>query len=291
VTYFDQNNQPLPSPLPNPFVTGNQTITAIVSNLNNENCTATTQIRFIVRPTPQFFPDESFYICRTENTPFTTLQAALFVNKFNFTIEWFRNDVLIPNANGISLNVNQDGLYEVVATNEFGCQNSRFIEINYSEIAQIESLTVTDLTENGSVLVTVSGIGNYLYSLNNGPYQSEPLFENLNPGIYEIFVKDVLNDCGIVSKSFAVIGIPKFFTPNGDGFNDYFEVKGVNGVFNKESKIYIYDRLGKLIYEVVPGQTGWDGTFNGNALPATDYWYRIELEDGRLLKGHFSLLR
>ena len=291
VQYFDVDNQPLPSPLPNPFVTGNQIITAVVSNIENENCTASTTIRFIVRPTPQFFPDESFYICRTENTPFTTLQAALFVNNYDFTIEWFRNDTIIPNANGISLNVNEDGLYEVVATNEFGCQNSRFIEITYSEIAQIDSLVIQDLTENGSVMVNVSGVGEYVYSLNDSAYQTSPFFENLAPGIYEIIVKDILNDCGIVSRSFAIIGIPKFFTPNGDGFNDFFEVQGVNGVFNKESKIYIYDRFGKLIHEVIPGQVGWDGTFNGNALPATDYWYRVELEDGRQLKGHFSLLR
>ncbi|MFY8188251.1 MAG: T9SS type B sorting domain-containing protein [Flavobacterium sp.] len=291
VTYFDQDNQPLPSPLPNPFVTGNQIVTAVVSNINNENCTTSTQIRFIVRPTPQFFPDESFYICKTENTPFTTLHAAMFVNNYDFTIEWFRNDVLIPNANGISLNVNQDGLYEVVATNEFGCQNSRFIEITYSEVAQIQSLIVEDLTENGSVSILASGVGEYVYSLNNGPYQTTPFFDQLAPGIYEVFVKDVLNDCGIVSKSFAIIGIPKFFTPNGDGVNDFFEVKGVNSIFNNQTKIYIFDRFGKFIHEVIPGQPGWDGTFNGNALPSTDYWYRVELEDGRLLKGNFSLIR
>uniref|UniRef100_UPI00404A74B5 T9SS type B sorting domain-containing protein n=1 Tax=Flavobacterium sp. TaxID=239 RepID=UPI00404A74B5 len=293
VEYFDQNNNPLPSPLPNPFVTETQIITAVVTNANNDTCSASKQIKFFVRPIPQFFPDETIYLCRTDNTSFITLQAALIVTDYDYTIEWFRNDTLIPNANGISLNVNQDGLYEVVATNEFGCVNSRFITIIYSEVAQIDSITVVDLAANNSISIAVSGVGEYLFSLNNieGPYQSEPYFENLLPGIYEVFIKDVLNDCGIVSQTVAVIGIPKFITPNDDGFNDFFEVKGVNGVFNSESKIYIFDRYGKLIYQVIPGQTGWDGTFNGETLPATDYWYRIQLEDGREIKGHFSLIR
>ncbi|MDG1052298.1 MAG: T9SS type B sorting domain-containing protein, partial [Flavobacteriaceae bacterium] len=40
-----------------------------------------------------------------------------------------------------------------------------------------------------------------------------------------------------------------------------------------------------------PLTDGWDGNFNGRPMPASDYWFRINLEDGREFKSHFSLIR
>jgi gliding motility-associated-like protein len=87
------------------------------------------------------------------------------------------------------------------------------------------------------------------------------------------------------------LGIPNYFTPNGDGFNEYWNIKGVNAAFNAKTVIYIFDRYGKLITQIKPTSQGWNGTFNGQQMPATDYWYSVQLEDGRILKGHFSLKR
>ena len=64
-----------------------------------------------------------------------------------------------------------------------------------------------------------------------------------------------------MSQTIAVIGVPKFFTPNGDGQNDYWNVKGVNANFNENSIIYIFDRYGKLLKQIVASSQGWDGTF------------------------------
>jgi gliding motility-associated-like protein len=61
----------------------------------------------------------------------------------------------------------------------------------------------------------------------------------------------------------------KIFTQNGDGYNDYWNVK-VNASFNTNSIIFIYDRYGKLITKINTSD-GWDGTFNGNPLPSDDY--------------------
>lgn len=94
-----------------------------------------------------------------------------------------------------------------------------------------------------------------------------------------------------MSQTIAVIGIPKFFTPNGDGQNDYWNVKGVSVNFNANSTIYIYDRYGKLLKQITASSQGWDGTFTGQPLPSDDYWYTIKLDDGREAKGHFSLKR
>jgi gliding motility-associated-like protein len=105
-----------------------------------------------------------------------------------------------------------------------------------------------------------------------------------------VYVNDT-NGCGIVSRTISVIGVPKYFTPNNDGVNDFWNVKGINDRFNAKTTIYIFDRYGKLLKQINPAGPGWDGTFIGAPLPSDDYWYTIKLEDGRQTKGHFSLKR
>ena len=83
-----------------------------------------------------------------------------------------------------------------------------------------------------------------------------------------------------------------FFTPNGDGENDRWKVKNLDTYQN--STIRIFDRYGKVLYSS-SGQdfeNGWDGTYNGNKLPATDYWYEITIDEiDQEYFGHFTLIR
>jgi gliding motility-associated-like protein len=105
-----------------------------------------------------------------------------------------------------------------------------------------------------------------------------------------LYVRDQ-NGCGTNVIQINVIGYLKFFTPNNDGANDFWQVKGIDNQFQANSTISIFDRYGKLITQIQPNAQGWDGTFNGQALPASDYWFKVNLEDGRIFKGHFSLKR
>jgi gliding motility-associated-like protein len=126
------------------------------------------------------------------------------------------------------------------------------------------------MTDINTVTVNVTGSGNYEYSLNDpyGPFQSSNFFDNVPAGIRSICKRQ--NGCGIVSQRIAILGA---FHSNGDGYNDYWNVKGVNASFNTNSIIFIYDRYGKLITKINTNSDGWDGTFNGNPLPSDDYWY------------------
>ncbi|MEP4782516.1 MAG: T9SS type B sorting domain-containing protein [Algibacter sp.] len=81
---------------------------------------------------------------------------------------------------------------------------------------------------------------------------------------------------------------PKFFTPNNDSSNDYWIVPDP---LNRVSKVFIYNRYGKLLKQIDNISAGWDGTFNGKSLSTDDYWYQIIYNDGEVLKGHFSLVR
>jgi len=83
-----------------------------------------------------------------------------------------------------------------------------------------------------------------------------------------------------------------FFTPNGDGENDYWKIKDIDVYPN--SIVRVYDRFGKLIYSAKGEEfeVGWDGTYNGNKMPATDYWYEIDIEEiDKVYFGHFTLIR
>lgn len=87
------------------------------------------------------------------------------------------------------------------------------------------------------------------------------------------------------------IGYPNYFTPNGDGYHDYWQVRGLDINTNSRSKIYIFNRFGKLLKQISLVGEGWDGTYNGRQMPADDYWYSIQFDDGRNVKGHFALKR
>jgi gliding motility-associated-like protein len=81
--------------------------------------------------------------------------------------------------------------------------------------------------------------------------------------------------------------IPKFFTPNADGFNDTWEITGIN---DQNYSIHIFDRYGRLL-KVLGKNGSWDGNYNGKPLPSSDYWFQLILENGSTKKGHFSLKR
>jgi gliding motility-associated-like protein len=191
--------------------------------------------------------------------------------------------------------VNQSGDYTVDVINSDGCSKTRKVIVTDSNQATIKDIQIESITddENTITILLANSIGNYEYSLNNenGPFQTSPVFENVSAGFHTIYVNDS-NGCGVVNKMFAIVGFPHFFTPNGDGINDSWKINGVDGVFNKETIVSIFDRFGKLLKEIVAIETkGWDGTLNGSAMPADDYWFVVKLADGNTAKGHFTLKR
>lgn len=114
------------------------------------------------------------------------------------------------------------------------------------------------------------------------------MFTNLSPGDYTVFVRDK-EACGIDSRDVYIMATPHFFTPNNDGFNDHWQI--FSSSKEQGLRIYIYDRYGKLIKQLSPTERGWDGTYLGRNMPASDYWFGVERKDGRVYKGNFSLRR
>ena len=149
-----------------------------------------------------------------------------------------------------------------------------------------------DALENNTVTVTISGEGEYEYAIDDafGSYQDSNVFENVASGIHTIYIRDK-KGCGTIEEEVSVIGFPKFFTPNNDTQHDYWQVSGISDQFQANSSILIFDRRGKLLAELDPLGPGWDGTYNGNLLPTSDYWFKVKLQDGRTFTSHFTLKR
>jgi gliding motility-associated-like protein len=298
VKYFDANGNSLSSPLPNPFVTGTQNITVVVENPINTTCQATQIIPFKVNPLPKIKLNtdgsEDELVCSNLPTFFVQLNAGIQDGSStnNYTYIWSKDGVVIPGKTAYTLDVNAEGIYTVEVATLSGCSRIRTIKVTPSDIAHFDTAVIVDMTDINTITINVTGAGDYEYSLDESTsfFQDSNILTNVPAGIHEIYIRDK-NGCGTISKTVAVVGLPKFFTPNNDGYNDYWNVKGVNVVFNSKSLIYIFDRYGKLLKQIAPTSEGWDGTFNGNPMPGDDYWYTIKLEDGREAKGHFSLKR
>lgn len=168
------------------------------------------------------------------------------------------------------------------------------VRVNPSNTLVAVDWVVTDaFAENQIVTIIATDAGNYLYQLDSGPFQTSSIFENVALGMHSITVKDV-NDCStpITDNNVLVIGYPKFFTPNGDSYNDTWNIEGFKDQLN--TRIYIFDRYGKLLKDISPSGSGWDGNYIGNPMPASDYWFTVEYSEQGVLKefkSHFSLKR
>ena len=301
VKYFDENNNPLPSPLPNPFTTASQTITVRLENPIYEVCFEETTIDFVVHKKPIFDIIPEDIICMNNN-PKLPVQIENAAGNYSYTWRDENDNIVGTSA---TIEVVKGGIYKVIATSDKGCNSDeQQIIIKESAIStiSIDDIEVQDDSENNFIKInTVNlGLGDYEFRLLDNnlnilyDYQNEPLFENLEGGVYHLEVNDK-NQCGSIPFEIALISFPSFFTPNGDSQNDFWQIKGIDKSFYKSAQINIYNRFGVTIKNLSINDIGWDGTYNGNPLPENDFWFKVVLinqnDEVKIRTGNFSLIR
>jgi len=266
------------------------TQTIYIKVLNNNQCYAITTVELNVLFTPELLPDESIIYCLNFYPDLITLDAGILNDSpLNYSYQWFLDNTLLNETASI-INVNEVGTYTVIATYSNGCSESRNITVNPSNLAIITNVSIQELSANNSITISISGEGDYHFSLDHGLFQDSNTFMNVNAGFHTVYVRDK-NGCGTIEQLVSVLGFPKFFTPNGDSFQDTWQPLGANTQFNSNLVINIYDRFGKLLKEIRSSGDGWNGTFNGDFLPTDDYWYVVLFPDGKEYRGHFALKR
>lgn len=195
----------------------------------------------------------------------------------------------------IALGLGDAGDYWVTVTRPYTnaptCEFTKPFSVIESAIADINFTTTVDFSDPNSITVDVSGIGDYVYILDGGEPQVSNVFENVTLGNHKITVRD-LNGCEDASQSVTVFDIPKFVTPNNDGYFDTWHIVDFRQL--PGTVVYIYDRYGKLLKTLPHTSYGWDGTYNGYNMPADDYWFVaniIQQGNAFTIKGHFALKR
>ncbi|GGD57019.1 hypothetical protein GCM10011361_24440 [Muriicola marianensis] len=219
---------------------------------------------------------------------------------------WFRidvngNEALISDTQTVSFPGPGSYRYEaytlIPQSGNLECPTSRIITVVSSEIPEITSVNITEQANGIRIVVNAAGSGDYEYAIDNsnGPYQDSNVFTNIAYGTHTLYVRDK-NGCGIaeeqIVQDLTLEGFPKFFSPNGDGINDYWQYipPEFAGDITLVS-IEIFNRYGQFLVRIDPSSRGWDGTINGMDLPASDYWYRARSSTDREMTGHFALKR
>ncbi|MDA9067943.1 T9SS type B sorting domain-containing protein, partial [Flavobacteriaceae bacterium] len=275
VTYYDnQIDAELgTNPLPNSYenTSNPQIIYARVDNdtTADAQCYATTDLTLIVNLLPEFFLEDVYLGCVNVNGSelLDPVVMDIGLDPALYSFEWFD-----PTGTLVSTSVTYTplvgGTFTAVATNlATGCEYTVTTLVDPSSPPEVSAVVTTEFFADLHIIeASASGEGIYDFSLDDGPWQTSGTFEDVTPGFHSVIARDI-NGCGTGSTQVLVIDYPHFFTPNGDGYNDTWRVEGIET--RPLAKIYIYDRFGKLLKQLSPLGPGWDGTFNGENLPAT----------------------
>ncbi len=250
-----------------------------IYNIRNPKCFINSQFDVSLLKIPLFALNDAYFICDN-----SSIQVSV-SNNFS-SYHWSTG------ATSSSVQITQIGNYSVTVDQVYPnktCSVTKNFEVLNSNAATITNVMVNDLTaEANSVMIEVTGDGNYEYAVDGSNYQISNVFDGLQPGSHTVYVMDTHN-CGIVHQDFYIMEYPKFFTPNNDGNNDQWQIKYAHK--QPDMMIVIYDRYGKIIDVFYGKDTGWNGTYNGNIMPSDDYWFVIKRKDKADVKGHFSLIR
>jgi gliding motility-associated-like protein len=332
VNYYESEYNPdavtplTPAPITNPTAYATHTQTLWVSVTNNvTGCYRAAPIAIVVEQLPEPYITYNFdVLCVDFNNDQVLREVVLTAHNDvvylgapaiappTYTYQWYNSAGAITGATQSTYTINQAltnntaDTYHVVMTSisTLGCStasaNQPIIQsgpATPSDAAQVGYTVTNAFAENQIITVTVEGYGVYEYSLDDGPRQTSTVFENVGIGNHTIYVWDteggLSSSCDpLVITNVQTIDYPHYFTPNGDGYHDTWNIQGLYNQPN--AKIYIFDRYGKLIKQLSSQSLGWDGTYNGNILPASDYWFTVDFIENnteRQFKAHFSLKR
>ncbi|MBU3011686.1 T9SS type B sorting domain-containing protein [Polaribacter vadi] len=307
-------------PVVSPYQNTNTTETFYVRIQNKQTLCVNDDATFdvIVNPLPDIMVTTPQILCLND----LPLNISAESPRDVYTYVWKDENGNTLNTTSVdNIDVTTAGKYTVTATTTNGtfCERVETIEVNASNIATLESSFITIIDESNNISsednLSVSidvinndlGPGDYQFAIINTTenneripmigFQDEPLFENLEGGIYTIIVNDKNGCSPDTTLDVSVIQFPKYFTPNADGYNDTWVVKGANKTFYPNASINIFNRYGKLVAQEPIDSQGWDGMYQGKLLPSDDYWYNITLIPADTnkptinKKGNFSLLR
>jgi gliding motility-associated-like protein len=292
------------NPLGSPFTNSinPQVIYVRVYNESTE-CYSIAEVILKVEELPQVSLEEFYRLCVDANgNPIPEEEGAVSppiidtgLDAMRYSFEWYIDGQLQLGQDGASIVALDGGLYSVIVTELLsGCSAEASTTVTLSSPPLVYDATVVSdaFASEHAIQAMAEGLGSYVFQLDDGPFNSDGFFTGVLPGVHTVTIKDA-NGCGSVTIELSIIDYPRFVTPNQDGYHDTWNIIGIAGG-DPTAKIYIFDRFGKLLKQLSPLGEGWDGTYNGNPLPSSDYWFLVEYTENdtrKEFKGHFTLKR
>ncbi len=241
-----------------------------------------------------FYPDpeiiispEDTVICKGDEIILSASGAKSYI--------WFPFlDIFDSTGSVVSANPLNTIVYTVTGTDVNGCTNSEDVKIEVVPIPQIFAEDGAYVCA-GSTKRLIAGYSYSSYTWQDGSHL--PYFDVIKPGYYWVIVNNIgcIASDTILIKACSEIWVPNSFTPNGDGNNDIFRAVASGDI--KSFKMFIFNRLGALIFESDNINHGWDGKYKGQPAPEGVYpWIIIYEPSGNidiqkeLRTGHVMLL-
>nr|WP_298924936.1 T9SS type B sorting domain-containing protein [uncultured Allomuricauda sp.] len=260
----------------------NEVIYTRVQHRQLMDCYAINQFSLYINPLPDPGLEEVYVIC--PDSPDLQIDGGAFES-------WkWRNAEGNVMGNQQTQNMVELGTYSLTVSqtvNGIVCEKTTSFEVVSSGAPDSFTVDTSGLSDNVIVMVDAMGIGDFEYSIDGENYQIDNQFE-VFPGSYTVYVRDPFK-CRTLSQDIVAMGYEKFFTPNGDGVHENWNVIGTE--LFPDARLYIYDRYGKLLGQISPQGPGWDGSYLGRPLPSSDYWFKFEYGEGEVFTGHFALKR
>ncbi len=152
--------------------------------------------------------------------------------------------------------------------------------------------------EEDSTQLAGSGGLDYVWSPDN--YIDDPL--SATPTVFPptdiTYSVEVTDQYGCKDTAFVIITvnpnleniiIPTLLTPNGDGYNDVWNIKNIETY--DQSEVYVFDAYGKVVFEAKPYLNNWDTEVNGAYLPDGTYFYLVRLDvESEPIKGTLTIV-
>jgi len=188
--------------------------------------------------------------------------------------------------------------YTYTGTN--GCINSVPLSVIVNPTPVADAGPDRVVLEGGYVVlspVLVTGIpvtyswtpAQYLNDASTAKAQASPPFD-FNYTLTVTSDKGCKTTDDVFVKLLKSLVIPNVFTPNGDGYNDKWEIKYLESY--PGSIVEVYNRYGQIIFKSVGYGTPWDGKYKGGDVPAGTYYYIIDPKNGRKqLSGFVDIIR
>lgn len=274
---------------------------------NGNDCFRVVPVQLIVNERPDFMLEEEYVLClENDGTVINLMPTDMIDTGLDasiYTFQWYTG-VLASSGNEIIGETGAEyapsigGEYSVAVTDvRTNCVSIGATTVIDSYPPQEANFTVELLSgafSNSATIQVVVGaeeIGEYEYRLDSGNWQTSTIFTNVSRGEHVVYVRDIYLCAEIELDVEFVVDYPRYFTPNGDGVHETWGIEGNDVV--QINGIVIFNRHGKLLKDL--GAAGaWDGTYNGNSLPSSEYWFKVVYTENGIpkeFKASFSLIR